>query len=256
MTAWQGFTLKELKDACTVAQLRKAGKEARELHRVCGFTIEKLREGGFGVTELKKSGFGVAELRKGGFAAESLRVNGFGVAEVLEGGFTIPQLRQAGYVAGAMREAGLSVLPNDSAARAQLGVDLEEALEYAYAPNTVKRDLGHFRDWTAVCTTLGTSPWRTDMAANSGADPEGYSDEVYLMCTALISMYDEMRPRSHSDPAADPRSCVKKLQAVRRMHRKRWPPIEMVPISVVSNVTKGMLRESRRSGEQGGEASE
>ena len=56
-------------------------------------------------------------------------------------------------------------------------------------------------------------------------------------------LYAAMRPRSNSDPAADPRSAFKKLQAVRRIHLKQWPPIIMVPLAAVSRLVKGMLRE-------------
>ena len=120
---------------------------------------------------------------------------------------------------------------------------LSALLSRAYAPLTNKHDAGHWRAWERACALLGTSPWRTDVAANSGADPKGYEEEVYLVCMALILMYSWMKPRSRADPAADPRSAVKKLQAVRRIHRQRWPPIEMVPMSAVANVLKGMMRE-------------
>lgn len=120
---------------------------------------------------------------------------------------------------------------------------LSALLSRAYAPLTNKHDAGHWRAWERACALLGTSPWRTDVAANSGADPVGYEEEVYLVCMALILMYSWMKPRSRADPAADPRSAVKKLQAVRRIHRQRWPPIEMVPMSAVANVLKGMMRE-------------
>ena len=52
-----------------------------------------------------------------------------------------------------------------------------------------------------------------------------------------------MKPRSNSDPAADPRNAAKKLQAVRRIHARRWPPIEMAPMATVQRVVKGLLRE-------------
>ena len=56
-------------------------------------------------------------------------------------------------------------------------------------------------------------------------------------------MYDEMRPRSRKDPAADPRSAAKKLEAVRRVHLTRVPSITMVPMHVVTLATKGLMRE-------------
>ena len=136
--------------------------------------------------------------------------------------------------------AGLTV----GAAAHGVGVDrLQSLLARAYAPSTNAHDAGHWRAWERACAHLGASPWRIDVAANSGADPEGHAEEVYLVCMALILMYSWMRPRSHADPAADPRNAFKKLHAVRRIHRKRWPPVEMVSLTVVATVLKGMLRE-------------
>ena len=136
--------------------------------------------------------------------------------------------------------AGLTV----SAAAHGVGVDrLQSLLARAYAPSTNAHDAGHWRAWERACAHLGASPWRIDTAANSGADPEGHAEEIYLLCMALILMYSWMRPRSRADPAADPRNAFKKLHAVRRIHRKRWPPVEMVSLSVVATILKGMLRE-------------
>ena len=136
--------------------------------------------------------------------------------------------------------AGLTV----SAAADGVGVDrLQALLSRAYAPSTNAHDAGHWRAWEKACAHLGASPWRIDTAANSGADAAGHAEEVYLLCMALILMYSWMRPRSRTDPAADPRNAFKKLHAVRRIHRKRWPPVEMVSLSVVATVLKGMLRE-------------
>ena len=136
--------------------------------------------------------------------------------------------------------AGLAV----GAAASGVGVDrLQSLLSRAYAPSTNAHDAGHWRAWERACAHLGASPWRIDAAANSGADAAGHAEEIYLLCMALILMYSWMRPRSRADPAADPRNAFKKLHAVRRIHRKRWPPVEMVSLSVVATVLKGMLRE-------------
>ena len=87
---------------------------------------------------------------------------------------------------------------------------IAQLLARAHAPSTLRQDAGHWRAWERACAYLGTSPWRTDVLANSGADPEGHAEEVYLMCMALILMYGWMKPRSNSDPAADPRSAAPK----------------------------------------------
>ena len=50
-----------------------------------------------------------------------------------------------------------------------------------------RKDVGHWRAWGAgVCARLGTSPWRVDVAANTGADPDGYAEECYLLGLALV----------------------------------------------------------------------
>ena len=136
--------------------------------------------------------------------------------------------------------AGLTVHGAEGGAGAER---VSSLLQRAYASSTNRNDEGHFRDWTKACAHLGTSPWRLDAAANSGADPVGHSEEIYLMCMALILMYSWMKPRSRADPAADPRNAAKKLIAVRRRHRTHWPPIEMVPMVAVNGVLKGMMRE-------------
>jgi hypothetical protein len=116
-------------------------------------------------------------------------------------------------------------------------------LAMAYAPSTNNNDAGHWRAWEKACAHLGASPWRLDSAANSGADSVGYAEELFLMCMALLLMYGWMKPRSRADPAADPRSAVKKLYAVRRIHRQRFPPVEMVSMSAVNALLKGMMRD-------------
>ena len=63
------------------------------------------------------------------------------------------------------------------------------------------------------------------------------------MGLGLVMMYAEMRPRSRADPAADPRNAAQKLRGVRRCHLRRWPPVHMVPMSAVSGLVKGMLKE-------------
>ena len=38
-----------------------------------------------------------------------------------------------------------------------------------------------------MCSRLGTSPWRIDVAANSGADPEGYAPQSGGYCAFAMS---------------------------------------------------------------------
>ena len=91
------------------------------------------------------------------------------------------------------------------------GVDLgalttkvADALRASYADSTNSVDTSHWRAWVRMTTDLGTTPVRDDVAANTGADPEGYRLELILMDMALLYKYATMSPRSHADPAADP----------------------------------------------------
>ena len=138
------------------------------------------------------------------------------------------------------RHAGLSVCGDDAVQRERHSQLVSSAMSEAYAPSTTAKDLGHWRAWEAACQILGTSPWRTDIAANLGIDAEGHQEELFLLSSALLLMYMSMRPRRRSDPAADPRSALKKLQAVRRIHRARM--LTMAPLSSALMVTKGLMR--------------
>ena len=51
---------------CTVAELRKAGREPKELAKL-GITVRQLREGGYEASDMKDSNaYTLAELREGG----------------------------------------------------------------------------------------------------------------------------------------------------------------------------------------------
>jgi len=111
----------------------------------------------------------------------------------------------------------------------------------AYAGSTVQGDIGHFAAWTTVCRALGTSEWRVDQAANSGFDPEGHQEEVFLLVAALVRLYAEMLPRDRSHPAALPSSAVNKLYGVARVHKTKL--ITMASMSFVTMAAKAMMRD-------------
>ena len=146
--------------------------------------------------------------------------------------------------AGAERRlrCGLAVLPGDAEMREVLATRMYDMLSRGYADSTNKVDDGYWRRWEQFCVkVMGTSPYRTDVAANSGADPDGHQEEVFLCVSALMHFYDQMRPRRRTDPAADPRSAKKVLEGVARRHAVRG--IKMVSMQVVNLAVKGMCRE-------------
>ena len=117
--------------------------------------------------------------------------------------------------------------------------DMRSFMEHSYAAGTNDKDRYHWAAWVRVCRELGTPAWRTDMAANSGADPVGYRREMLLGALAFIMMYANMCPRSHASPAPNPRSCLNKIYAVGRVHKKSG--FQMAPFTLAVRVMKGML---------------
>ena len=139
------------------------------------------------------------------------------------------------------RAAGLAVLPEGGEKRDTMAARLQEALGHGYAPSTRLADEGYWKRWELFCKSIGTSPWRTDMAANSGMDPEGHQEEVFLLATFMMHLYEHMCPRRHSDPAAHPDSAKKGAQSIVRTHKVRG--IYLVSLEVVSLACKGLCRE-------------
>ena len=139
------------------------------------------------------------------------------------------------------RAMGLAVLHDEPDRREALATRMHEALAHGYAPSTAKIDEGYWARWEAFCKSIGTSPWRVDMAANSGMDPEGHQEEVFLLASAMLHFYENMHPRRNSDPAASPVSAKKIIESIARTHFTRG--IKMVDLKVVSLACKGMCRE-------------
>ena len=99
-----------------------------------------------------------------------------------------------------------AIKPADPSLLADLLPMVASFLESSYAPSTNRVDQSHMRAWEQITSELGTPAVRDDLAANSGADPVGYRNELILQALALIIKYVRMPPRSHEDPAADPNS--------------------------------------------------
>lgn len=133
----------------------------------------------------------------------------------------------------------LAIMPGRGEQLEGLLNELGEYLELAYAESTNRTDKSHLKAWKEACAELGTSPWRTDMAANMGTDPVGYRRELLVPALAFLKMYAKMKPRSKRDPAPNPRSCLLKLYAVGREHKKRG--FTMAPFTLAVKVMAGML---------------
>jgi hypothetical protein len=135
----------------------------------------------------------------------------------------------------------LALCPRDPQRLERVVSSISHYLSQAYAPSTIAKDRGYFRTWERICASLGTSAWRTDVAANTGRDPHGFQREQVLQCIALIEKWADMQPRSHSSPGALPGSAMSMLGGVRRTHTIAG--LSFAPSQMAAQVLKGMLRE-------------
>lgn len=138
----------------------------------------------------------------------------------------------------------MALCPGEPARLHELVERVHDALADAFALTTNRTDVYHLRAWERVCSLLNTPVWRTDAAANSGADPVGHRRELILLAIALVLFLMWMKPRSKRDPVANPRSALNKLHGVAREHKKRG--YIMAPLTLAVQVMKGMLRRAVR----------
>ena len=106
--------------------------------------------------------------------------------------------------------------------------------------NTLTKDDLSWRRWERYCIIAGTTPWRMDRAAHSGADAAGFDRESRLLCGFLLWCYDDIQPRSKSDPAPKPESAYAMVCGVRRIHRRH--NVDMVSCKQLSAVLKGLTK--------------
>jgi len=106
--------------------------------------------------------------------------------------------------------------------------------------NTLEKDDLSWRRWERYCTIAGTTPWRMDRAAHSGADAAGFDRESLLLCGFLLWCYDEIQPRSKADPAPKPESAYAMVYGARRVHLRH--NVSMVSCKQLSAVLKGLTK--------------
>jgi hypothetical protein len=100
-------------------------------------------------------------------------------------------------------------------------VSAVDAASLAASPaSTLSKDDGAWKRWVAYTAEMGTSPWRTDVRANSGVDDIGHRRETLLLAGFLMWVYRRMRPRCRTDRAPKPQSAFNVVLAVRRVHKR------------------------------------
>jgi hypothetical protein len=134
----------------------------------------------------------------------------------------------------------LALNPRDPAMLGAFQTAIADAVLDSSALNTQSKDRTDWPRWEAFCASWGTSPLRSDSAANSGADAAGFQRESFLLASFLIHVYQHMRPRSRSAPAPKPKSALSVLSSIRRVHKQA--NLHLVQAPIIKHVVRGMLR--------------
>ena len=128
---------------------------------------------------------------------------------------------------------------NDALLRALID-DCDELIDDGRPASTKRKDESHWRKWCDFCALLGTSPWRDDPAANSGADADGHRRECFLQAAFMMHAHKNMKPRSRSDPAPKPASAKACVSSVRRVHALSGLVLPRAP--AINRIIAGLCR--------------
>ena len=134
----------------------------------------------------------------------------------------------------------MAVLPSNPTAQASIAAEVYTAVREGYADSTNRSDVGALQVWMQICKELETDWFRNDHAANSGADGEGFREEILLQAQAVLMKYARMKPRRKTDLVADPNSAGNWLHQVHREHLKRG--VIMAPTRLAMQAVRGLCR--------------
>lgn len=139
-----GYTVEEMIQDFTVAQLRSGGFTASELQRG-GVSLKKIRESGtITALELREAGFSAVDLREAYFTAMQMKDAGFSARELKEAGYTAAQLKYARYLASELKEAGYN-----TAEMRHAGLTAADLKRLSYLPEQLREGGYSARDMQA-----------------------------------------------------------------------------------------------------------
>lgn len=110
----------------------------------------------------------------------------------------------------------------------------------AYALRTCEKDMSDWKVWVAYCSSMGTTPWRTDPEATPHGCRVSYLREVVLLTNALAYFMRNKRPRSNSDSMIRPATALATLRSVQRVHKRNHH--SLIPLSALNLSVKGLMR--------------
>jgi len=129
---------------------------------------------------------------------------------------------------------GLGLSPGDNDLLRLLLAAAQRATQRRYADNTSRVDGSYWKFWVQWCSLMGTSPLRSNAAANSGQIPALHAREIALVTGALMCFVAD-------NPTCKIESMMARIRGVVRRHRTLG--IKMVSLSLVADTAAGLVQE-------------
>lgn len=138
-----------------------------------------------------------------------------------------------------MDTSPFALRPTDPSAVAQLSRAAATMVRVGITSSTLNKDLLHKAQyWDPFCATLNTPMWRTDKLVLTCSLAR--QRESILWTLFLMVIKSAIRPRSHEDEEAKPKSVVAPMNAMRRLHRHKGYGDYLVSISLLAPILRGL----------------
>ena len=150
-----------------------------------------------------------------------------GPQQTLSPAFTAPHRNAQLFAHLQKDESPYALCPGQPSRLQNLCVTAQTLLSKSYSLRTCKRDAAAFKKYAALCRSFGTTPWRDDAAANSGADPVGHQREIILFINVLVHFQQTCKPRPNGSnrTTVKPDSAMQYIRAIRRVFKANMIPL-------------------------------
>jgi hypothetical protein len=122
----------------------------------------------------------------------------------------------------------LALRPQNPETLLRLCSAVMRATESVPSPATLRADDLAWDRWTTYCSSLGTSPVRSDILANAGLDYLGTQRETIALCGFMMHCAETMTGRGGKGKAK-PGTIHQQVLAIRRIHDRMGAPMGVLP---------------------------
>ena len=117
---------------------------------------------------------------------------------------------------------------------------LTHLLQDTAPDSTIKQDASHWRSWCRGCAKAKISPWRIKRITSA----QGTRKEKRKLAYATWMVHTMMKPRSKSDPVAQPSSAYQVFLGAKRVHKRHCYDLEHgdIVLSTIKAITNSQAR--------------